>query len=144
MSSKLLVSEVTFAGACLSYICRVNDYFLSRLLIVFSQFLRDFSAVMGTDPFVFQCEHHRVLGSLHLIWVVLHGLEPWKEFRFAVLFHRAVLLERKVRLVTLGEFCSWRQETGVNESQVVVRLRLHLIVFLVCLVETHKYNRTNF
>lgn len=144
MSSKLLVSEVTFAGACLSYICRVNDYFLSHLLIVFSQFLRDFSAVMGTDPFVFQCEHQRVLGSLHLIWVVLHGLEPWKEFRFAVLFHRAVLLERKVRLVTLGEFCSWRQETGVNESQVVVRLRLHLIVFLVCLVETHKYNRTNF
>lgn len=144
MSSELLVSEVTFAGACLSYICRVNDYFLSRLLIVFSQFLRDFSAVMGTDPFVFQCEHQCVLRSLHLIWVVLHGLEPWKEFKFAVLFHRAVFSERKVRLVTLGEFCSWRQDKGVNESQVVVRLSLHLIVFLVCLLETHKYNRTNF
>lgn len=144
MSSKLLVSEVTFTGTWLSYICRVNDYFLSRLLIVFSQFLRDFSAVMSTNPFVFQCEHQCVLGNLHLIWIVLHGLELWKEFKFAILFHRAVLSERKVRLVTLGEFYSWRQDKGVNESQVVVRLRLHLIVFLVCLLETHKYNRTNF
>lgn len=145
MSSKLLVSEVTFAGACLSYICRVNDYFLLRLLIVFSQFLRDFPAVMGTNPFVFQCEHQRVLPwepSLDLSSIT--WVRTWKEFKFAVLFHRAVLSERKVRLVTLGEFCSWRQNKGVNESQVVVGLRLHLIVFLVCLLETHKYNRTNF
>lgn len=105
---------------------RVNDYFLSRLLVVFSQFLRDFSVVMGANPFVFQCEHQRVLGNLHLIWVVLRGLEPWKEFKFAVLLHRAVLSERKVRLATLGEFCSWRQDKGVNESQVVARLRLCL------------------